>query len=144
MPHCRCISDEDLQWFYASFTSRWEVLCHHQPHCLHRPTVWDLFHFPLVALPVPPRYTFPNSSLDSCLAQTLNVVHASLAMPPLRNLHLRHNQMAAARSWVDPNHGSLIRHTAQGSRTFLSHVNLSSAVIFGGDLEPDSGNAPGC
>ena len=106
-------------------------------------TVWDLLHFPLVALPVPPRYTFPDSSLDSCLAQTSNVVHASLAMLPLKNLCLRHNQMAAARSWVGPKCGSLIRHTAQGSRTFSSHVNLSSAVIFGGDLEPDSGNALG-
>ena len=45
--------------------------------------VWDLFHFPLVALPVPPRYTLPNSSLDSCLAWTSNVVQASLAVLPL-------------------------------------------------------------
>ena len=107
-------------------------------------TVWDLLHFPLVALPVPPRYTFTNSSFDSCLAQTSNMVHASLAMLPLKNLHLRHNQMAAARSWVGPNWGSLIRYTAQGSKTLLSHVNLSSVVIFRGDLEPDSGNALGC
>ena len=106
-------------------------------------TVWDLFHFPLVAPLVPPRYTFPNSSLDSCLAQTSNVVHVSLAMLPLRNLHLRCNQTAAARSWMGPNCGSFIRHTTWGSRTFSSHVNLSSAVIFGGDLEPDSGNTPG-
>ena len=49
--------------------------------------------------------------------------------------------MAAARSLVGPNHGSLVRHAAQGSKTFLSHVNLSSAVVFGGDLAPDSGNA---
>ena len=107
--------------------------------------VWDLLHFPLVASPVPPRYTFPNSSFDSCLAQTSNMVHAYLAMPPSKNLHLRHSQMAAARSWVGPNHGSLIRHTTQGSRTFSSHVNLPSAVIFGGgDLALDSGNALGC
>ena len=105
--------------------------------------VWDLLHFPLVALLVPPRYTFPNSSLDSCLAQTSNVVHAFLAMLPLKNLHLRCNQMAAARSWVGPNHGSLIRHAAWRSRTFSSHVNLSSAVIFRGDIELDSGNALG-
>ena len=72
--------------------------------------VWDLLHFPLVAPPVPPRYTFPDSSLDSCLAWTSNMVHASLAVPPLKNLHLRHSQMAAARSWVGPNHGSHARH----------------------------------
>ena len=96
--------------------------------------VWDLLHFPLVALPVPSRYTFPNSSLDSCLAQTSNMVQASLAVPPLKNLHLRCSQMAAARSWVGPNHGSHARHTTWGSRTFSSHVNLSSAVIFGGDF----------
>ena len=42
--------------------------------------VWDLLCFPLVAPLVPPRYTFPNSSFDSWLAQTSNVVHASLAM----------------------------------------------------------------
>ena len=79
----------------------------------------------------PPRYTFPDSSFDSCLAQTSNLVHASLAMPPLKNLHLRCNQIAAARSLVGPNCGSLIRHTTQRSRTFSSHVNLSSVVIFG-------------
>ena len=107
-------------------------------------TVWDLLHFPLVAPPVPPRYTFPDSSFDSCLAQTSNMVHASLAMLPLKNLCLRHNQMAAARSQVGPNHGSHARHTAWGSRTFSSCVNLSSVVIFGGDLEPDSGNALEC
>ena len=105
--------------------------------------VWDLLHFPLVALPVPPRYTFPNSNLDSCVAQTSNVVHASLAVLPLKNLCLRHSQMAAVRGQVGPDHGSHARHAAQGSRTFSSHVNLSSAVIFGGDLAPDSRNTPG-
>ena len=99
--------------------------------------VWDLLDFPLVALPVPPRYTFPNSSLDSCLAQTSNMVHASLAMLPLKNLHLRCSQTAAARSWVGPNCGSHERHATQRSRTFSSCVNLSSLVISGGYLEPD-------
>ena len=107
-------------------------------------TVWDLLCFPLVGPPVPPRYTFPNSSFDSCLTQTSNVVHASLAMLLLKNLHLRHNQMAAARSLVVPNHGSLVRHTTRGGKIFLSHVNFSSAVVFRGDLELDSGNALGC
>ena len=96
--------------------------------------VWDLLCFPLVAPPVPPRYTFPDSSFNSCLAQTSNMVHASLAMLLLKNLHLRHNQMAAARSLVGPNCGSLVRHTAWGNKTFLSHVSLSSVVIFGGIL----------
>ena len=105
--------------------------------------VWDLLHFPLVAPPVPPRYTFPDSSLDSCLARTSNMVHASLAVMPLKNLHLRHSQMAAARSQVGPNCGSHARHATRGSRTFSSHVNLSSAVIFRGGLELDSGNALG-
>ena len=105
--------------------------------------VWDLFYFPLVALLVPQRYTFPNSSLDSSLAWASNMVHASLPMLPLKNLHLRHSQMAAARSWVGPNCGSHARHATQGSRTFSSHVNLSSAVVFRGDLETDSGNALG-
>ena len=104
--------------------------------------VWDLLHFPLVAPPVPPRYTFPNSSFDSCLAQTSNVVHASLAVL-LLNLCLRHNQMAAARSLVGPNYGSLVRHATWGSKTFLSHVNLSSVVILRGGLASDSGNALG-
>ena len=106
-------------------------------------TVLDLLHFPLVALPVPPRYTFPNSSLDSCLAQTSNMVQASLAVLLLKNLHLRCSQMAAARSWVDPNHGSHARDAAQGSRTFSNHDSLSSAVFFRGDLAPDSDNTPG-
>ena len=94
--------------------------------------VWDLFHFPLVALPVPPKYTLPNSSLDSCLAWTSNIVQASLAMLPLKNLHLRHSQMAAASSWVGLYHGSHARDAAQGSRTFSSQDSLSSAVIFRG------------
>ena len=106
--------------------------------------VWDLLHFPLVALPVPPRYTFPNSSLDSCLAQTSNMVQASLAVLPLKNLCLRHSQMAAARSWMGPNCGSHARDTTQGSRTFSNCDNLSSVVIFRGDLAPDSDNALGC
>ena len=108
-----------------------------------RAMVWDLLHFPLVALQVPPRYTFLNSSFDSCLAWTSNVVQASLAVLLLKNLCLRHSQTAAARSWVGPNHGSHARHAARGSRTFSSHVNLSSAVIFCGDLAPDSGNVLG-
>ena len=94
--------------------------------------VWDLFCFPLVALPVPPRYTLPNSSLHSCLAWTSNVVQASLAMLLLKNLHLRCSQMAAARSWVGLYHGSHARDTTQGSRTFSSWDSLSSAVVFGG------------
>ena len=105
------MSDEGLQWFYTSFTSLWEVPCLHLPLHLHRPLCGTSCISPLVALPVPPRYTFPNSSLDSCLAQTSNVVHASLAVPLLKNLHLRHNQTAAARSQVGPNHGILIRHS---------------------------------
>ena len=47
-----------------------------------------------------PGTTLPNSSLDSCLARTSNIVQASLVVPPLKILHLRHSQMAAARSWV--------------------------------------------
>ena len=97
--------------------------------------VWDLLHFPLVVPLVPPRYTFPDSSFDSCLARTSNVVHASLAMPLLKNFHLSCNQMAAVRSLVGPNLGSLVRHAkfTQGSKT-LSCANLSSAVVFGGVL----------
>ena len=110
------MSDEDLEWFDASFTSWWGV----GSSPATSPSwamVWDLFHFPLVALPVPPRYTLPNSSLDSCLAQTSNIVQASLAVLPLKNLHLRHSQMAAASSQVGPNHGSHARDAIQGSRT---------------------------
>ena len=106
--------------------------------------VWDLLHFPLVALLVPPRYAFPNSSLDSCLAQTSNVVQASLAVLPLKNLLLRHSQKAAARSRVGPNHGSHARDATWGSRTFSNCDNLSSVVVFRGDLAPDSDNTPGC
>ena len=95
-------------------------------------TVWDCFYFPLVAPPEPPRYTLPNSSLDSCLAQTSNVVQASLAVLPLKNLHLRCNQTAAARRWVGLYHGSHARDATQGSRTFSSWDSRSSAVIFRG------------
>ena len=105
--------------------------------------VWDLLHFPLVALPVPPRYTFPNSSLDSCLAKTSNVVQASLAVPPLKNLHLRCSQMAAARSRVGPNHGSMqempLGEAGPSPTVTISLLQLSS----GGDLALDSDNTPG-
>ena len=64
--------------------------------------VWDLLHFPLAALLVPPRYTFPNSSLDSCLAWTSNMMQASLALLPLKNLHLRcsHKWLQLEAGWV--------------------------------------------
>ena len=95
-------------------------------------TVWDCFCFPLVALLVPPRYTLPDSSLDSCLAQTSNVVQASLAMPPLKNLCLRHNQTAAASSRVGLYHGSHARDATRRSRTLSNQDSHSSVVIFGG------------
>ena len=69
----------------------------HQLCLLHRPWCGDLLHFPLAALLEPPRYTFPDSSLGSCLAQTSNMVQASLAVAPLKNLCLRHSQTVAAR-----------------------------------------------
>ena len=174
MPHCRCVGDggltmvlcltvdvwvmEDLQWFHASLVLmdlQWFYTFVHffvgglvsSPAMSPSQTaVWDLLCFLLVAPLVPPRYTFPNSSFDSCLAQTSNVVHASLAVPLLKNLCLRCNQMAAARSLVGPNLGSLVRPAkfAWGSKTFLSCANLSSAVVFRGGLAPDSGNALGC
>ena len=95
-------------------------------------SVWDHFRFPLVALLVPPRYTLPKSSLDSCLARTSNVVEASLAVPPLKNLHLRCNQRAAASSRVGPYCGSHVRDAAWGSRTLSSQDSHSSVVIFRG------------
>ena len=104
---------------------------HHQAMSPSWAMVWDCFHFPLVALPVPPRYTLPDSSLDSCLAWTSNVVQASLAMLPLKNLHLRHNQTASASCWVGLYHGSHVRDAARGSRTLSSWDSHSSVVIFG-------------
>ena len=94
--------------------------------------VWDCFHFPLVAPLVPPRYTLPDSSLSSCLAQTSNIMQASLVVLPLKNLHLRCSQMAAARSQMGPYHGSHARDDTWGSRTFSSWDSRSSVVIFRG------------
>ena len=94
--------------------------------------VWDCFHFPLVALPEPLRYSLPDNSLDSCLAQTSDVVQASLAVPPLKNLHLMCSQTAAARSWVGLYHGPHARDNTWGSRTFSSWDSHSSAFVFGG------------
>ena len=56
----------------------------------------------------------------------------SLAMLPLKNLCLRHNQMAAASSWVGPYHGSHARDTTWGSRTLSNWDSHSSAVVFRG------------
>ena len=61
-----------------------------------------------------------------------NVVQASLAVPPFKNLHLRCSQMAAARSQVGLYHGSHARDATWGSRTFSSWDSHSSTVIFGG------------
>ena len=91
-------SDKDLQWWCASFTSWWGGGGSSPATSPSWAMVWDHFHFPLVAPAVPPRYTLPNSSLESCLAYTSNIVQASLVVPPLKNLHLRWSQMAAARS----------------------------------------------
>ena len=128
------MSDKGLQWFLCLIHFLVGGLVSSPAASPSRATVWDLLHFPLVTPPVPPRYTFPDSSLDSCLAQTSNVVQASLAVPPLKNLHLRCSQTAAARSQVGPNCDSCARHATWGSRTFSSCVNLSSAVVFGGIL----------
>ena len=71
---------EDLQWFYASFVLmdlQWFFAIIHffvgglmsSPATLPSWTaVWDFLCFPLVAPPVLPKYTFPDSSFDSCLA----------------------------------------------------------------------------
>ena len=134
----------DLQWFFTIVRFLVGGSVSSPTTSPSQTVVWDLLHFPLVAPLVPPRYTFPDSSFDSCLAQTSNMVHASLAVPLLKNLHLRCNQMAAARSLVGSNCGSLVRHTTRGSKTFSSHVNLSSMVVFGRGLALDSGNALGC
>ena len=125
---------KDLQWFYTFIHFFVGGLVSSAAMLPSQTAVLDLLHFPLVAPPVPPRYTFPNSSFDSCLAQTSNMVHASLAMLLLKNLHLRCNQMAAARSLVGLNLGSLVRPAkfSWGSKTFSSCVNLSSVVIFRG------------
>ena len=60
--------------------------------------------------------------------------------------------MAVARSLVGLKCGSLVRHTTRGSKTFSSHVNFSSAVVFGGVLnqtqvmlgDVDLNHWPGC
>ena len=100
---------KDLQWIHAFIPFFVGGLVSSLATSPSWTAVWDLLCFPLVAPPVPPRYTFPDSSFDSCLAWNSNVVHASLAMPLLKNLHLRCNQTAAARSLVGLNLGSLVR-----------------------------------
>ena len=127
-------SDEDLQWWCASFTSWWgEGEGGSSPATSPSwATVWDCFHFPLVAPADPLRLTLPDNSFDSCLAHTSNVVQASLVVPLLKNLCLRWSQTAAARSWVGLYHGSHARDASQGSRTFSSQDRHSSVVVFGG------------
>ena len=61
---------------------------------------------------VPPRYFLPISTLDSCLALTSNLSHASLAIPSLKYLQFSFNQTAAASIWVGPFFGSWARHSA--------------------------------
>ena len=120
-PHCRCVGDGGFTMVLClTCTDRLRMVFHHHSllvgGLVSSPAtspswtaVWYLLHFPLVAPPVPPRYTFPDSSFDSCLARTSNVVHASLAVPLLKNFHLRHNQTAVVRSLVGPNLGFLVR-----------------------------------
>ena len=72
------------------------------------------------------------------------MVNASLAMLPLKNLHLRHSQTAAARSQVDPNPWFPVQDTPLGEAgpsPAMSIFLLWSSS--GGDLEPDSGNTLG-
>ena len=118
---------------------------HHQLHLLHGPRCGTTYTSLWQPQLEPPRYTLPNSSLDSCLAQTSNMVQASLAMLPLKNLHLRHNQMAAARSWVGLYHGShardaMLRGAGLSPTGPVSLLQLSLGV----DLALDSDNTPGC
>ena len=79
-------SDKDLQWWHASFTSWWGEGGSSPAMSPSWAVVWDHFHFPLVALPEPLRYTLPDNSLNSCLAQTLNVVQASLVGATIEKL----------------------------------------------------------
>ena len=147
MPHCRCMGDGGLtmvlhlvHFFVGGSVSS-------PATSPSRTAVWDLLHFPLAVPPVPPRYTFPNSSLNSCLAQTSNVVHASLAVPLLKNFHLSHNQTAAVRSLVGPNLGSLVRPAefAWGKQDLLKLCQpFFCSHLQGGGLALDSGNVLGC
>ena len=121
---------EDLQWCDASLWMS-EVMRtynggaphsllgggrggHHQLHLLHRPQCGT---------------TLPNSSLDSCLPWTSNIVQASLAVPPLKNLHLRCSQMAALEvGWVHT--VVLMQETMLGGVGLSPAGSHSSAVIF--------------
>ena len=88
---------------------------------------------------------YPTAAWKAAWPAPQNVVQASLVVPPLKNLHLRWSQMAAARSWVGLYFGSCARDNARGSRTFSSWDRCSSAQSSSEvDLGPDSGNALGC
>ena len=58
----------DLQWFFTIIHFLVGGLVSSPTTSPSQTAVWDLLCFPLVAPLVPPRYTFPDSNFDSCLA----------------------------------------------------------------------------
>ena len=90
---------------------------------------FSVMHFPSAA---PPRYSFSDNSLESCLAQTSNDSYASLAVLELKYFLFRESQMAAASNLVGPFLGSHLRQavSGQGNNTFSNFRSHSSAVIF--------------
>ena len=80
---------------------------------------------------VPPRYFLPVSTLNSCLALTLNRSHASLAVPSLKYFLDIFNHTAAVKMWVGPFLGSWARQgvLGMGRTVFCTFSLLSSSVV---------------
>ena len=100
----------------------------------------DLCFLPLARGPfisllgsIPPLYFDPLRIFDNCFSLTSNFLHASFAVPSLRNLCLNLNHITAASNCVGPYLGALSTagESVQGSMNFLSFSFCSSSIVFG-------------
>ena len=89
-------------------------------------TVWDLLHFP-------PAYLLPNMMWLRLFSDTLNSVHAPLAVPSFMYFHCNHNHRAATSSLVGLFLGSrtILAESDWGSNFFSNFCLTSSAVEAG-------------
>ena len=88
--------------------------------------VWDLLHFP-------PAYLLPDMMWLKLFGDTLNSVHASLAVPSFMYFHLNCNHRAATSSLVGLFLGShtILAESEWGSNFFSNFCLTSSAVEAG-------------
>ena len=98
---------------------RTEKEAHHQLHLPHGLWCETAYVCPWQLQQIHQGKPYLTTALTVVWLTTSNMVQASLAVLPLKNLHLRWSQTAAARSLVGPYHGSCVRDKGCGEDDFF-------------------------